>query len=230
MNQAATRAEPFDWLHFVARSGGEGRDWARTYRDVMPLDELSVRSLGLLRRRRFDEGYALLAELDQGIRSAGALEPAVRAVLERWYYGVLGFYFYSVERFDEAEAAMVRAHHAVAAAIGARRFLLPLANHCQEFRLHRARIARNRARWDEMRSHVDDARAMMAGGVPFCVLDDGTAVRIAEICAFYAGIRALTEAERESVAGLLDDEVRRRDFERFVSGMYRIPGLVIPYP
>ncbi|HYR07731.1 MAG TPA: hypothetical protein VEQ60_08175 [Longimicrobium sp.] len=228
MNPIAS--EPLDWLHFVRRSGDEGRRWAEQYRSARELEALSTRSLGCLRRRRFDEGYALLMQLGDEIRSAKVAEPSMRAVLDRWYYGVLGYYFYCLDQSDQAEAAMVQAHQAVAAAIGARRFLLPLANHCNEFRLHRARIARNRARWDEMRTHVDEARGMMTGAVPFCLLEDATPVGIPAIRAFYAAIPSLTAAERDSLAGLLDDAVRLRDFEQFVNAMYRIPGFVIPYP
>lgn len=230
MNQTAAQRDSYDWLHFVRRSGGEGRRWAEAYRRSLPLEELSDRSLLLLRGRRYDEGYALLEQLGEALPAPGEVEPSIRSVLERWYYGVLGYYFYCLEHFDQAEAAMVRAHEAVTAAIGERRFLLPLANHCHEFRLHRARIARNRRRWDEMRVHVDEVRGMMEGRLPFCVLGDGTPVRMAAILDFYAAIPDATEAERASLESLLDDAARLRSFGRFVRAMLQVPGFVIPYP
>ncbi|HEY0015540.1 MAG TPA: hypothetical protein VGC13_04450 [Longimicrobium sp.] len=230
MDQVSSQHADFGWLHFVARSGDEGSRWAEHYRQFEALEQLSTRSLLLLRRGDVLRGYELLEELGEAIRTVVSADPSIRSVLERWYYGVLGYYFYCIDRSDEAEDAMVQAHRAVTAAIGTRLFLLPLANHCHEFRLHRARIARNRLRWEQMQVHVEEARAMMAGVVPFCVLNDGSPVRIAEVCAFYAAIPSLTDAERDSLAGLLNDEVRLRGFEQFVNSMYRVPGFVIPYP
>ena len=230
MDQTSSERELYDWLHFVGRSSDEGRHWAEEYRQIQSMEELRDRSLLLLRRRRFEEGYELLAQLGEGLRSAEGAERSIRSVLERWYYGVLGYYFYCVEEFDQAERAMVQAHDAVAAAIGERRFLLPLANHCHEFRLHRARIARNRCRWVEMRSHVEEVRGMIQGRLPFCVLHDGTEVRLPALRTFYTSIPSFTEAEWVSVSHLLDDTALLRDFGQFVHGMYRVPGFVIPYP
>lgn len=230
MNQTSSERELRDWFHFVRRSGEEGRLWVEEYRHRRPLEELSTRSLILLRGRRFDEGYELLARLGEALRSTEEIEPSVRSVLERWYYGVLGYYFYCLDSFDHAERAMVRAHDAVTAAIGERRFLLPLANHCHEFRLHRARIARNRRRWEEMRTHVEEVRGMMEGRIPLCVLCDGAEVRISTLREFYAAIPHPTEAEQGALAGVLDDSARLRNFDRFVHAMYLVPGLVIPYP
>jgi hypothetical protein len=230
MNQGSSAPGGFDWLHFVVRSGCEGSRWAEQYRQLKGLETLSTQSLLMLRRGDLPGGYALLEQMAEAMRGAGPHELGYRAVVERWYYGVLGYYFYCMNDGEQAERAMVQAHQAVAAAIGAHRFLLPLANHCHEFRLHRARIARNQARWDEMRTHVEHARAMMAGAGPFCELSDGTRVSIHDICDFYAAIPQLTDTERHSLSGLLDDALRLRGFEQFVNAMYRIPGLVIPYP
>jgi hypothetical protein len=230
MNQDSAGPGGFDWLHFVARSGVEGCRWAEQYRQFQLLEKLSTRSLLLLRCGDLPGGYALLEQMDEAMRGVAPRELAFRAVGERWYYGVLGYYFYCMNDGEQAERAMVQAHQAVAAAIGAQHFLLPLANHCHEFRLHRARIARNNSRWDEMRTHVEHARAMMAGAGPLCVLNDGTLVSISNICDFYSAIPELTEMERHSLSGLLDDALRLRGFEQFVNAMYRIPGFVIPYP
>lgn len=230
MNRASSSQGDFDWLHFVIRSGADGERWAERYGQARPLEELTTDALRLLRGRRYDEGYALLERMRGEMDAAHFAELSIRSVVERWYYGVLGYYFYCLGQADPANRAMIQAHQAVTAAIGATRFLLPLANHCHEFRLHRARIARNAARWDEMRTHVQEVRAMMLGAAPFCVLEDGTPVDIRDIRAFHAAIPSLTDAERQALAGLLDDGARLRNFDQFVSGMYRIPGFVIPYP
>ena len=229
MNQTA-QDHTYDWLHFVRRSGGEGQRWAEDYLKSKPLEALSTRALHHLRARRFDEGWAPLEELGAALADGSARDPSVHSVLERWYYGVLGYWFYAQEAFDQADAAMARAHDAVTAALGLRRFLLPLGNHCHEFRLHRARIARNRQRWDEMRAHVNDVREMVVGRLPYTVLADGTPVLISDICGFYAALPDPGQEEITSVSRLLDDASRLADFEVFVRAMYRVPGFVIPYP
>lgn len=229
MNETA-QDRTYDWLHFVRRSGDEGRRWAEDYLESKPLEELGTRALHHLRARRFEEGLAALEELGAALANDSARDPSVHAVLERWYYGVQGYWFYAQEEFDRADCAMARAHDAVTAALGLRRILLPLANHCHEFRLHRARIARNRRRWDEMRVHVNDVREMVRGHLPYTVLADGTPVWISDICAFYASLPEPAEEEITSVSRLLDDASRLADFETFVRAMYRVPGFVIPYP
>ncbi|HEX2202862.1 MAG TPA: hypothetical protein VHG91_06180 [Longimicrobium sp.] len=220
-----------DWMHFVRRSGDEGKAWVADYRRHLTVWELCDEALALLRRRRFAEGEALL-ERARVARDAlaGGVDPSIRAVLDRWYYGVLGYALYCRDRGDEADAMMGRAHEAVATAVGHRRFLLPLAYHCHEFYLHRARIARNRNRWAEMRDHVREVRGMMDGSVPFCTLAGGDPVVIDTIAGFYLSLAPLSEAEEKVCRVVIDQEVRMRGFDRFVHGMYRIPGAVIPYP
>ena len=119
---------------------------------------------------------------------------------------------------------------ALAEAIGAQGCLLPLAFHAHEYPLHRARIARSRQRWQEMRDHVSDVRGMMEGTRPFCTLPDGTPVLLADLQRFYRSLAPLSEAEQRACEGVLDDGVRLRGFERFAGELYLLPGFVIPYP
>jgi hypothetical protein len=229
---AAPRPEAFEWSHFVARSGAEGSDWVREYGrpDIAALVTAADESLLLLRTRRFAAGRDRLAVMADGLTDGGnAIDPSIASVLERWYYGALAYAQYCVDDFASAEESLGRAHAAVAAAIGRAPFLMPLANHCQEFRLHAARIARNRRRWAEMHEHVAAALGMMEDREPLCVLGDGTEVRFAELVRFYLALPGLSPEEHESLAGQVDPGVRLRLFHRFVQGLYAIPGFVIPY-
>lgn len=218
----------YDWLHFVARSGDEGRCWAEEYRrpDVLAADDLGVRALKEMRAGRLDAGDALLDEMAAGFRPLD-LPPSIRAVLERWYHGVAAYLFYCREEFDRAEEALDQANAAVIEAVSRQRALLPLANHCQEFRLHHARIARNRRRWAAMQHHIDVAQAMTEDRMPLCTLQDGSTVHTADLCGFFEAI-GLTAPERESLHGLLDEPTRFRLFDRFVAGLQALPGFVIP--
>lgn len=223
-------AESLDWLHFIDRSGEPGRRWADEYRGYRHLSELCQEALLLLRARRKDEGRQVLEGAGREREALRGVDPSIRAVLDRWYYGVLGYYLYTLDAFDDADHVMRQAHATVADAVGMRRFLIPLAYHCHEFYLHRARIARNRMHWGEMRVYVDEVRGMMEGCVPLCTLADGTPVPIGAVQEFYRSLAPLSEVEHAACRRLLDDAELMRGFDRFIHVMYQLPGTVIPYP
>lgn len=215
------------WLLFVRKSGADGRRWADAYRRYVPLSAMNGECLALLRARRWEEGAAALARFRAGVDAAGA-DPATREVLERWYHAVHGYSLYCREEYAQADRAMARASEAVARAVGHLPALLPLVTHCHEFRLHRARISRNRRRWREMWAHVDEVRGMFEGSRPFCRLPAGGEVGLAEVRAYHAALQGLDEDEHAAAGHLLDDAARMRDFDRFVREMTRLPGFVIP--
>lgn len=218
----------YDWMHFAARSGEQGCAWSATYRRYEPLEAMSIEALAMLRRGELESGETCLERLREDLAACGA-PASVRAVLDRWYHGVAGFLHYRRGDFEAADESMFAAHEAVSAAVGHHRFLLLLANHCHEFCLHRARIARNQRRWRRMEEHVELARGMMADRLPLCRLADGTPVFFATL-ADYFGSLPWSEAERAWLADFLDADARLRLFERFVGRMLVQPGFAIPYP
>lgn len=218
----------YDWLYFAAKSGEEGRAWSAGYQRFDALEVASIRALEQLRAGDLDGGAATLAGMRRGLDAADAA-PSMRSVLERWYYGVLGFLHYRREEFAAAETAMIAAFEAVRAAVARRRFLLLLANHCHEFTLHRARISRNQRRWAEMEEHLALARGMMTDRLPLCHLADGTPVFFTTLTDYYLAL-PLDDDERTWLGGLLDRESRLRQFDRFVENIYLQPGFAIPYP
>jgi len=218
----------YDWLYFAARSGEEGRAWSDHYRRYDDIEVTSIKALAQLRAGELDTGAATLERMWEEVAAVDAT-PSVRHVLERWYYGVLGFLHYRRDEFAAAETAMIAAHEAVSAAVERRRFLLLLANQCHEFTLHRARISRNQRRWREMESHLDLARGMMADRLPLCQLAEGTPVYFSTLADYYLAL-PLSDDERAWLQGLLDRESRLRQFDRFVEAIYVQPGFAIPYP
>lgn len=229
MSRQAER-EVCDWLHFVRRSGGAGEFWAGEFRAHRGVWEMCDAALQLLRRQRVTEGEVLLGRARARLPAPGDVDLSVRSVLDRGYYGVLGYCFYCRDALDEADALMVRAHSAVAEAIGGRRFLTPLAYHCHEFHLHRARIARNRQRWREMHDHLAEARGMVEGRVPFCTLPDRSTVLLGDLQEFYASLGPLSDAEQHACRPVVDRDLGLRGFDRFASGIYLVPGFVYGYP
>ncbi|HET7460457.1 MAG TPA: hypothetical protein VFJ82_04380 [Longimicrobium sp.] len=217
------------WSYWVRRSGDEGGRWLERYGRHRAVAELCDRALGLLRAREAGPGMALLATAGERLRDA-PMEPSIRHVMNRWYFGTLAYGCYAEGDHDRADRCMAAAHDAVAAAVGECPFLLALAHHAQEFRLHRARIARNRCRWAQMHAHVAHARAMTLGTVELCRLPTGGEVWIHTLRDFYARIPDITADELRSVRGIVDDALRMRLFDEFVQGLYRLPGFVIHPP
>lgn len=223
----------YGWPHFVRRSGGEARQWVDGhYAPRVALSDLSMEALVLMRTDRVDEGRACLDRLRDARErlAAEGVDPALACVVDRWYHAAMGYYFYRVEAWDEADRSMARARDAVAGAVERHRFLLPMAYDCYGFSLHRAQVARNGQRWDAMWAHLDEVRGMMEGRLPFCTLADGTPVAIADIQAFYRALPALDDAEREAVGDVLDDGARLTGIQERFRSVLRIPGTVIPYP
>lgn len=229
-----SRAPGHDWLHFAARCGEEGRAWAEGYRRHRAVVRCSDEALALLRRRRTEEGHAALVRMREALAAldgdAEGVAESVRCVLERWYQGTLGYYHYCRDEHDAAQHAMERAHAAVARAISRRRFLLPLANHCHEFCLHQARIARNRRWWEPMFARVEEARQMIEDRWPLCETDDGERIFMSTLRDFFLSLGELSDEERQALDLFFDERARRQLFDRFVRRLYALPGFAIPCP
>jgi hypothetical protein len=228
----ALSQEHDSWLHFVTRSGEAGERWAAEFRrpEHARVVSTAVAALGLFHRRQFDAGRALLEEAAAALAATRGAEASIVLALESIYYPLRAYYDYCVEAYSEAVENLDRADRSVAAAIARERFLLPIAYRCSEFRLHRARIARNQRRWREMHRHIELAWEMMEGRYPLCELADGGGVGVPELVAFFRSLPALDPAVEEYLRGFLDETLRRDLFERFVNRIYALPGFVILYP
>lgn len=150
----------------------------------------------------------------------------MRAMLERGYLGVLGYRHYARGEHEEADRAMVRAWEVFAAALERCPFLVVLADDAFDLRLHRARVARGRRRWDEMRAHAEAAVAMREGRLPYHVFPDGTAVTVGTLAAFLDALPVPASAQPLR-PHLQDEALRRENTERSIRAVYRLPGWVI---
>jgi hypothetical protein len=219
----------YEWVHFVARHSAAGRSWAEEYKlrcgDVY---QETRKSLGLLRKRQITAGREALTAARSGLSALGYLPPSLAHVMDRWYYGALAYYFYCVSSFDAALEAIKRANEAVESAIGCEPLLLPFAQTCHEFPLHKARIAYVRGRWREVREQIGLAWQSLHDERPLCVLPDGTAIYFSRLIEFYRQIPSLDADEEASLQSVFDENARRNLFERTAAGIYATP--VIPYP
>lgn len=218
------------WLHFAERSGREGRDWAEEYRRHATKLDLSTRALKHMREGQMDEGGKLLKEFISQVESVSGEPASLRAVLDRFRHGIEGYYFYCRGEFEGAEQSMRLAHDAVSRALNGAGWLLLLAVHCQEFCLHRARIARNRRRWPEMQTCISQARAMMCDGLPLCETEAGGKIWWSSFQPFFDALLPLTDEEAHVANTLLNHQERERLFDQFVRGMLRSSGKGSRYP
>lgn len=219
----------YGWLHFVGRSGEEGRRWTTALRRPEHVEILrtAAGALTLLHQRELVGGRDLLLRMEEGLSGLEGISPSVRLALEAVRHPLRAYYHYAVGDLDAAAEHLDRADEAVEAAVSEERVLLPLTQHGSEFRLHRARIARNRRQWEEMHRYIAETREMMEESRPLYVLADGTPVTLGTLQAFHAAIPSLTDSERAFLRGLFDRELRLRLFERFVARIYTQPGFVI---
>jgi hypothetical protein len=219
-----------DWLHFAERCGREGRGWAEQYRSHAAKLALGGSALQRMREGRVEQGGELLREFICQVEGVCGEPASVRAVLDRYRHGIEGYYFYCRGEFDAAERSMRAAHDAVARALGEAGWLLLLAVHCQEFCMHRARIARNRRRWSEMQSCISQARAMMSDRLPLCETEDGRKIWWSGFEPFFAAQAPLSDEEARVADTLLNPQERERLFDQFVREMLRSSGNGGRYP
>lgn len=221
---------PCDWLHFAERTGKEGQQWALTYRNHLSKVALSDRALHVMRKGDLKQGKDLLEEFARQLDSDPAEDYSIRAVLDRWYHGVAGYYYYCSGHSTLARRSMDQANASVMKAIGSASWLAMLAIHCQEFCLHQARIARNQRDWHEMHTQIARAQAMMEDRIPLCETADGRNISFASFNDFFAALAPLSPEESEVANKIIDHKNRIDLFDRFVRGMLKFPEVAIQYP
>lgn len=208
-----------DWLYFAQRTGRAGQEWAENYRCHLPKLEVGKRALELMRRGQIERGGELLQEFI-GLVGTACNEPSsIKAVLGRYTHGIQGYYFYCRGEFASAKEAMWLAHENVARALSTADWLRLLAVHCQEFRLHMARISRNQNRLPEMQAYIGEARAMMSDGLPLCETEDGRKILWSGFKPFFDTLQPLTPEETREANTLLDPNEREYLFNQFVRNM-----------
>lgn len=231
MSQAPTKpSDQSSWKHLVGLSGGAGLAWLREYEEPESsrLEELGRQALSALRQGQVETGRKLLQELEEGLPGLAHGSTSIRHLHERWYQGVRAYYEYAIGHFELAEACLEAAHLAIAKTIEDKGFLVLLANHCQEFCLHQARIARGRRDWRGVRRHIDEAAAMIDGSRPLCVLSEGRSIYFSHMKTFCESLPQLETVS--SYQELFDDKRHRQLFDNFVQTLYVLPGFVLADP
>lgn len=231
MNDPSRPRPRAHWQNYVARCGPGGEAWIEAFRSSGAdrlLDQTDA-ALTMLHRKRGETARLALDTVGDALPALAPDIPSIRHVMGRFHHGVLAYCFYADGDLEQAHAELDAADQCVQRAVDLDRCLLPLAYDCHEFRLHHARISRNGRRWDEMRVHVDGARAVIENRLPLCRLSDGTQVDFEVLAGHYQAL-PLTGEERLELEPMLDLAQRRQLLERFILQMYNLPGFVVAPP
>lgn len=218
-------------FYYVALTGRAGTDWVSAYRShqAMDLTRLSEASVQLMRRGRLDEAESKLRRVAEHRQAVADGSPVHGAVLDRFYLGAQAYLVYSRGDLETADVLITRSSSAIERSIQLCPFLFPFAHQCVELRLQRARIARNRQRWNEMSDHADACQGMAEGTAPLCFLADGSRLDYDEMARLYRNDCGV-DPEDPALQGMLDPDHRRRVLYETLRFIYAFNETVIRYP
>jgi hypothetical protein len=218
-----------DWLHFVERSGDEGRAWATIYRGHQDELDLADAAMTLMHQGRLDDGSEFLARFAGAISSLSPVPESIRWDMDRCYHSAAGYYFYRVGDFEQAKQSMTMAYEAAVRAISQAEWLVLLALHCKEIYLHRARIARTQRHWREMNLCLEYIRAMVLDRAPLCQAQDGRKIWFSTLRDFFDSLGPLAHDELEVAGRVTNQQARLRLFDDFLRQLFRFKEIGIEY-
>lgn len=230
--KATKLGEALVWLHFVPASGPEGRNWYEEYRRSggQAIGRKIDVSVDLMRSRQISAGKALLDECRAALEApeARSSSRAVAGVAEEAYFGALAYFHYHRGEYDAARHALDCAADRIAEVVARGPYLVTFAVKCYDFCLHRARIARGEARWQDMWTRIQEGREMLAGERPLCRSDHG-ATYIADAEAFFQAATPTDDIERQALDVLRDRSTMIATYEKRALGATMPPGIVVDY-
>lgn len=230
MDKALRKA--LTWFYFIPYNGNAGRSWYESFLShggmEMCLDlELA---LELARRKGAGESRRILLDTFRRLRGLQRASPDTLAlVMKRQYLGVHAYWRYVHGDYLNALRLLDIASAAARGAIERAPFLAVLASSEYEFCLHRARIARNRRRWEEMRSHLRRGRAMIRCEEPLCLLPTGKPLFLHDLDDLHLALTPQSDLDREALRILTDKALREAEFEHLARGIEMLGTVVTPY-
>jgi len=219
-------------LFFLPACGPEGSAWLHELCGEPSLRlrlDLST-AMGMLREFDLEGGRRLLASIDGRLGAGPGSVSAVAGYLRRWHDSTLAYLHYLEDDFAAADTALHRAQGQVEALLDRHPFLLPMAVHCTDFVIQRARMARRRGRWADAKAQLRLLGSILAGTQSYCVLASGRPVALADLRAFFASL-PLDEPGRLAAAAYLGDgATAAARVEQIAARIFALPDVVIPYP
>jgi cellobiose-specific phosphotransferase system component IIA len=183
-----------------------------------------------LRQQRFDESLALLKEAESRRRRLESGRSSLFHVAGRFYFGGLAYYHFRQGDFDRADQSMIEAGKSIQAALESEPCLLPFAAVSLDIPLKRARIARARLCWAEVRAHSATLREAASDRAPLCTLFGREPIHHATIADQLLSRPDVKERLIPAIRYLAERSVRLELTDRVVGQLYLLPGLLIEYP
>ncbi len=221
----------YDWKGLIAAHGPEGADWVVTYHgEAAEVHDLIKASAAALRRQQIDESGELLRRAEARRRDLLPAQSSIFHVMGRFYFGALAFYYYRRGEMEQADRTMIEAYASIQAALELKSFLLPFAAVSLDIPLKRARIARARLRWQEMREHSTFLREAIADTRPLFLLHKREPIYHSTLFDCLKDIPDLAESLRPGMSYLADRSLREEAAVQLLGQLYLFPELLIPYP
>ncbi|HEY6323911.1 MAG TPA: hypothetical protein VJA16_20395 [Thermoanaerobaculia bacterium] len=217
---------------FLPACGPAGRGWLHELCDEPCLRLRLDLAVAMLMLREFDleAGRRLLASIDGRLRAEPTGISRVSRYLRRWHDSTLAYLHYLEDDLASADTALRRSQDQVEALLDDHAFLLPMAIHCTDFVIQRARMARRRGHWTEAKAQVRLLGSILTGTHPYCVLGSGRQVAVADLRAFFASL-PLDETARLAAASYVGDgAAAEARLEQIAAQIFALPDVVIPYP
>jgi hypothetical protein len=217
---------------FIDACGEEARRWLAELCDTdnVELQLLIKRSVRLFRRHELSSGLDLLAAIDHQLHLKVCGFASILRLLRRFEYAARAYAEYMVGDLESAKASLTKADLEISRIISLHEFLVPLAMHCTDFIIQRARIARRERRWAEVKEQISILERIFADCHPYCILDSGRPILLSDLREFLASLPL--DEEQRTLARLFlgeDSPVGERvgQLEELI---FSFPDLVIPYP
>ncbi|MEA2602767.1 MAG: hypothetical protein QOF89_3759 [Acidobacteriota bacterium] len=219
-------------FYFITACGEEARHWMAEFCDA---DNIELRliiadALRRLRRHELAVGLELLGSVDRRLHSKVFGFASVESLLWRFEYAARAYADYLTGNLESAKANLLSAHREIARIIGLHEFLIPLAIHCTDFIIQRARIARRERSWAEARQYIDTLEKIFVSCHPFCVLGSGRPILLSDIQEFLGSLPLDEEQRARTRLFLGEDSPVCERIEQLEERIFALPDMVIPYP
>jgi hypothetical protein len=215
-----------------------GEEASRWYSELCSAEPFSIRfkileGFKALQSRNLEYGTTLLNEAERDLHSQDAETSSVLHYVERYRLTALAYLQYLNGNLEAAKLSLARGHEEIRYLIACHHFLIPVAAECTDFIISSARIARRERQWREAERQIQILRDIYLERRPFCSLDSGEPIGVAEIRKFYVGL-PLPEAQQEEIrTSVLGQDTPLSDLsariDQLEAQIYALPDMVIPY-
>ncbi len=217
---------------YLSACGEEARRWIAEFEGPANLElRLDLlQTLRHLRAQHISAGATLLADIESRLSTREPGSESVDRFLWRYFFAARAYLEYLQGDLEAALSSLADADEGIRWIISREGFLLPLAIHCTDFIIQRARIARRAGDWGGVQRHLRSLRSVCEGTQPYCVLGPGRSVGQHDLKRFFAALdlddRQKVQAESFLQGNLSAVEMTARIAER----IFALPDMVIPYP